>query len=285
MDDPSVLVFPFIFCGGPIITVAIVLIIVFIWHKSKINNQNFEYKQKYIEWQKLDYYLKNLDAQLKSCNGNQSREVLKFIEFEKKITNLNTLIEEVKKLDLDFYPPALSALLKQPDKLKEIEDYVAKIKDDRINLTKNQRLEIKNLSETVMKKNKELLDKATSENNESLLSVSAVLTLEADKLIRSYQLGDVQYSEVGQDLKKMLSQIEKLLSGPRQKTKPNSNINGSYYDILRVKKDATFEEIKYFMRAAVLSNQNNEEELKKINLAYDTLSDPEKRAKYDRVNP
>jgi len=286
MENSAIIGFWFSFCGGPIITVAIVVIIILIWKKSKIKRQHAEYKQKYLEWQKLGFCLKGLDEEIKKCKDNLylSEEVSKFIEFEKKITNLQTITEEVKKLELDFYPPELSALLKQPDKIKEIEDYIAKIKDERINLKKNKRLEIKNLCEFVKKKNKELLDKATSENNESLLNVSAILTLEADKLIISYQLGDIKYDEIANDLKKMLNQIETLLSSPRQKRQPSSNIKESYYDILRVKKDASFQEIKNFMRAAVLSNQNNEEELKKINLAYDILSDPEKRAQYDREN-
>jgi len=284
MEDSLIIGYGLFCCGGPIIIVVTVVTIILLWNKSKIKKQNTEYKQKYLEWQKLGFYLKNFDEEIKDCNGNLSKEVKLFIEFDKKIQNLQLLIDEVNKLKLDFYPPDLGVLLKQPDKLKEIEDYIAKIKDQKIKLVKNQRLEIKNLSENVVKKNKELLDKATTENNESLLNVSAVLTLEVDKLIKSFQLGDIQYNEVAQDLKKMLSQIDKLLLSPRQQTQPSSNIKESYYDILRVRNDATFQEIKNFWRAAVLSNQNNEEKLKKINLAYNTLSNPEKRAKYDREN-
>lgn len=62
-----------------------------------------------------------------------------------------------------------------------------------------------------------------------------------------------------------------------------------YYNILGVSKNATDEEIKTAYRKLVFeyhpdknSSAYAEERIKEINLAYSVLSDPEKRAEYDR---
>jgi len=59
-----------------------------------------------------------------------------------------------------------------------------------------------------------------------------------------------------------------------------------FYDILGVPKDATIDEIKKAYRRLAFKyhpdkNPEGEEIFKRINLAYQTLSDPEKRRKYD----
>ena len=66
----------------------------------------------------------------------------------------------------------------------------------------------------------------------------------------------------------------------------NSKIdNNEYYDILNIKKSATPEEIKKAYRKLAIKNHpdkgGNPEKFKKISVAYDTLSDLEKKKVYD----
>ncbi len=67
-------------------------------------------------------------------------------------------------------------------------------------------------------------------------------------------------------------------------------MNKDYYDILGVSKDADAKEIKAAHRRLVKQyhpdiskEENAEEKFKEIQTAFDTLSDPDKRAQYDRV--
>jgi len=59
-----------------------------------------------------------------------------------------------------------------------------------------------------------------------------------------------------------------------------------YYEILGVSKDATSEQIKKAYRKKALEHHpdrgGDQEEFKKINEAYQTLGDPQKRSSYDR---
>ena len=62
------------------------------------------------------------------------------------------------------------------------------------------------------------------------------------------------------------------------------------YDVIGVSRDATDDEIKKAFRKQarklhpdVNKSPNAEEELKELNEAYDVLSDPNKRAYYDRT--
>ncbi|OQA52704.1 MAG: Chaperone protein DnaJ [candidate division WS2 bacterium ADurb.Bin280] len=59
-----------------------------------------------------------------------------------------------------------------------------------------------------------------------------------------------------------------------------------YYEILGVAKDASSDEIKKAYRKKALEHHpdrgGNQDEFKKINEAYQTLGDPQKRASYDR---
>lgn len=64
----------------------------------------------------------------------------------------------------------------------------------------------------------------------------------------------------------------------------------NYYNVLGVSKNATDEEIKTAYRKLVFeyhpdknSSAYAKERIKEINLAYDTLSDPEKKVEYDRA--
>ena len=62
----------------------------------------------------------------------------------------------------------------------------------------------------------------------------------------------------------------------------------NYYEILGVKKDATAEEIKKSFRELAKkthpdkTKEDSEEEMIKINKAYEVLSDEESKEKYDR---
>ena len=66
--------------------------------------------------------------------------------------------------------------------------------------------------------------------------------------------------------------------------------NKDYYDILGVSKDATPGDIKKAFRAKartmhpdVCKEPGAEERFKEVSEAYDTLSDPDKKARYDAV--
>lgn len=67
--------------------------------------------------------------------------------------------------------------------------------------------------------------------------------------------------------------------------------NQTYYDILCINNNATIEEIKKSYKKLALKthpdkNNGNDEEFKKINLAYETLSDPTLKQNYDlQFNP
>ena len=62
-----------------------------------------------------------------------------------------------------------------------------------------------------------------------------------------------------------------------------------HYQTLGVNRDAEQKEIKIAFKKLAMKNHpdrgGDEEEFKKIQAAYDTLSDPEKRAQYDNPNP
>lgn len=279
----------YIFCCIAPFIIAIVATIITVLvvkknNRNRLKTQQVEYSNKYKQWLEQGFDLKTLDMELNN-SVNLSENIRKFKEFEEKLVKLKTLTDEVNKLDIDLNAyQDLGILLKQPDKLKKIEDYIAKIKDQRINDVKTQRMEVKNLSEDLRRKNKELFEKATHDSSESLLNVSTVLSLEIDKLIDSYQLGDIEYEEIASEFKKMIKQTEILLSEHKGKQQSYSNIRENVYEILRVKPNATFEEVKYMRNALVKIFLNNSEEMKKINDAYDILSDPEKRNKYNLEN-
>ena len=66
-------------------------------------------------------------------------------------------------------------------------------------------------------------------------------------------------------------------------------MSDNYYDILGVSKDASEDEIKKAYRKLALKthpdkNGGDDTEFKKINLAYETLSNPDKRSAYDNPN-
>ncbi len=234
-------------CGTPVIIIIVVTMIVIFavkkGNRNRLKNQQVEYSNKYKQWSEQGFDLKPLDSGLEK-SVNLLEKIKKFKEFDEKIKRLRKLIDELNKLNFNLESHEdLVILLKQPDKLNEIEDYVVKIKDQRAKAIKSQRIEVKNISENLRMKNNKLLAKATDNNNESLLNASTVLSLEMEKLINSYQLGDIKYEEISSELKKMLKQIEILLSGNKGNNRP-SNAKENYYEILRVKPNETFENIK-----------------------------------------
>ena len=276
-------------CWLPIILSIIVIIIVFAVIKRNNNkldlNKLEEYRYKYDQWLKSGFNLKKLDSDLQE-ELTLDEKIKIYKEFETNINKLKDLYEEINKIDINFSNGAnkeLLDLLKQPDKVAQIEGLIIKIKDKKINDTKGQRIEIKNLSEQVRQSINQFFEKSTYEHNDELITVSSAMLLNLEKLIKSYQLGDLTYENVKSEMTQMLKQIDILSRKPKYdnyQTK-SDNREETIYDILRVKPNFSIEELKYMRNALVKLNINNEEQLKKINFAYDILKDPDKRKKYN----
>ena len=72
---------------------------------------------------------------------------------------------------------------------------------------------------------------------------------------------------------------------PKQKPPPRQPLPTSYYDMLGVKSNASMDEIRQAFRRAARTHHpdkgGDEEDFKKLNHAYDTLTDPLKRTQYN----
>jgi len=280
-------------CAIPIIIITIIAltIVLIVRHYANKNNQlkYSEYQDKYKKWQDTGYNLSELDDGLKQQN-NLTGTIILFSKFEEKINNILELEGKVKNLKYNFSSDEkqkLDYLLKQPIKKKEIEDFLDNIQIKKENITREQRKEIKMLSDKVRENAKVLLDKTIDIGDMDLTEVISVLLSNLEKAINLYQLGDATFEKTKSELNRMLDNIAKLSrttteSKGQSTTGKRTKKSETLYDILRVKPDASLEEIKYMRNALVKIFVNNDDELKKINNAYDTLRDSLKRAKYNR---
>ena len=282
-------------CAIPIIVVIIITltIILIVRHRSNKSNQlrYSEYQDKFKKWQAAGYDLSELNTGLKNQN-NLSGTIILFLKFEEKINKVLELKSKTEDLNFNFSPEEkkeLDCLFKQPGKIKEIEDFLNNYQIKKENIVREQRKEIKILSDKVRENAKDFLDKTINIGDMDLTEVISVLLNNLERAINLYQLGDASFENTKSELNRMLDNIDKLsktTTETKNRSKTSKTSNGSYtlYDILRVRPDASLEEIKLMRNALVKLFVNNNEELKEINNAYDILKDPSKRKNYNNKN-
>ena len=126
---------------------------------------------------------------------------------------------------------------------------------------------------------------------------------EFEKLIEEFEQGNWSGARSYAEYKKHEDYINFLFrvefqrrrgvySESRQREEPQTKPQTSYYQILEVRQDASFEEIKDSYKKLVIKwhpDKNKDDPVlaesmfKKIREAYETLKDPEKKKKYDQA--
>jgi len=274
-----------------IVIILIVLTIILIVRRNKGKKNQLKYSQyqdKYRKWENVGYDLSELNNGLKQINNldetvvlfsNFEEKIKKTLEFESKIEDLNFNFSTEEKQKLDY-------LLKQPTKIKEVEDLLNNYQVNKENIIRKQREKIKILSDKVRENAKDLFDKTIDIGDTGLTEVISVLLDNLKTTINSYQLEDSSFEKTESELNRMLDNIEKLSKGTTEtgnqsKSRKTTGKKRTAYDILKVKPDASLYHIKIMRNALVKIFINDDEELKNVNNAYDVLKDPSKRKKYN----